>query len=83
MNMAQTSRKVNFMINDDVRKEFERLVPSGERSKVANEALKKELNSIKRKRLTEKLLSLRSKQGLSTNEIVAALKKDRTKGIPS
>jgi hypothetical protein len=83
INMAQTSRKVNFMINDDVRKEFERLVPSGERSKVANEALRKELNSIKRKRLTERLLLLRSKQGLSTNEIVAALKKDRTRGIQS
>jgi hypothetical protein len=81
--MAQTSRKVNFMINDDVRKEFERLVPSGERSKVANEALKKELNSIKRKRLTERLLLLRSKQSLSTNEIVSALKKDRTRGIQS
>jgi len=81
--MAQTSRKVNFMINDDVRKEFERLVPSGERSKVVNEALKKELNFIKRKRLTERLLLLRSKQGLSTNEIVAALKKDRTRGIQS
>ena len=77
--MAQTSRKVNFMINDDVRKEFERLVPSGERSKVANEALKKELNSIKRNRLTEKLLLLRSKQSLSTKEIVTALKKDRTR----
>ena len=77
--MAQTSRKVNFMINDDVRKEFERLVPSGERSKVVNEALKKELNSIKRKRLTERLLLLRSKQSLSTKEIVTALKKDRTR----
>jgi len=77
--MAQTSRKVNFMINDDVRKEFERLVPSGERSKVVNEALRKELNSIKRKRLTERLLLLRSKQSLSTKEIVTALKKDRTR----
>jgi hypothetical protein len=81
--MPPTAKKVNFMINDDVRKEFERLVPSGERSKVANEALKKELNSIKRKRLTEILLLLRSKQGLSTHEIVAALKKDRKKGTPS
>lgn len=77
--MPPTARKVNFMINDDVRKEFERLVPSGERSKVANEALKKELNSIKRKRLTEKLLLLRSKQSLPTKEIVTALKKDRTR----
>jgi hypothetical protein len=77
--MPPTSRKVNFMINDDVRKEFEKLVPSGERSKVVNEALRKELNSIKRKRLTERLLLLRSKQSLSTKEIVTALKKDRTR----
>jgi hypothetical protein len=77
--MPPIGKKVNFMINDEVRKELERLVPSGERSKVANEALKKELNSIKRKRLTEKLLLLRSKQSLSTREIVAALKKDRTR----
>ncbi len=77
--MHPTSRKVNFMINDDVRKEFERLVPSGERSRVANEALKKELNFIKRKRLTERLLLLRSKQSFSTKGIVTALKKDRTR----
>jgi len=75
--MPPTARKVNFMISEDVRKEFERLVPSGERSKVANEALRKELNFIKRKRLTERLLLLRSKQSLSTKEIVTALKKDR------
>ena len=77
--MPPTARKVNFMINDDVRKEFERLVPSGERSKVTNEALKKELNSIKRKQLTERLLLLKAKQSLSTKEIVTALKKDRTR----
>ena len=77
--MPPTARKVNFMINDNVRKEFERLVPSGERSKVVNEALRKELNSIKRTRLTERLLLLRSKQSLSTKEIVTALKKDRTR----
>jgi hypothetical protein len=77
--MPPTARKINFMINDDVRKDFERLVPSGERSKVANAALRKELNSIKRKRLTEKLLLLRSKHCLSTKEIVTTLKKNRTR----
>jgi hypothetical protein len=77
--MSPTAKKVNFMISDDVRKEFERLVPSGERSKVANEALRKELHFIKRKRLTERLLLLRAKQRLSTKEIVAALKKDRSR----
>lgn len=77
--MPQTSKKVNFMINDSVREEFERLVPPGERSKVVNEALKKELSSMKRKHLTEKLLLLRSKNVMSSKEIVATLKKDRTR----
>ncbi len=80
--MPPTARKVNFMINEDVIKEFERLVPSGERSKIANEALKKELNFIKRKQLTERLLLIRAKKRLSTKEIVDALKKDRSKLKP-
>jgi hypothetical protein len=65
------------MINDAVRREFECLVPPGERSKVVNEALKKELLSIKRKHLTERLLLLRSGNILSTGEILETLKKDR------
>ena len=81
--MVQTSKKVNFMINDNVRKEFERLVPPGERSKIVNEALKKELISIKRKRLTERLLLLRSNNVLSTKEILDALKKNRTRVVQS
>lgn len=81
--MAQTSKKVNFMINDNVRKEFESLVPPGERSKVVNEALRKELISIKRKRLTGKLLFFRSKNVLSTEEILDTLKKERTKAVKS
>lgn len=76
--MAKTARKVNFMISDDVKKEFEKLVPAGERSKIVNEALRRELISIKRKKLTEKLLSLRVKgTPLSTIEIVETIRKDR------
>jgi len=81
INMAQTAKKVNFMINDDIRKEFEKLVPPGVRSKVVNEALKKELIAIKRKRLTERLLPIKAKSPLiSTKEIVAAVKTNRLKG---
>lgn len=76
--MAQAAKKVNFMINDDVRKEFEELVPAGERSKIVNEALRRELISRKRKKLTEKLFSLRIKGApLSTREIVETIRKDR------
>lgn len=76
--MAQTAKKVNYMINDDIRKEFEELVPAGERSKIVNEAIRKELLIIKRKKLTEKLFSLRAiGKTLSTNEIVETIRKDR------
>lgn len=66
------------MISDDVRKEFEELVPAGERNKIVSEALRRELISIKRKKLTEKLFSLGIKGAqLSTKEIVEAIRRDR------
>lgn len=78
--MAQTAKKVNFMVNNNVRKEFERLVPPGERSKIVNEALRKELNLIKRERLTGKLLSIRAKSpSLSTDDITEIVKKNRAR----
>lgn len=78
--MAQTAKKVNFMVSDNVRKEFERLVPPGERSKIVNEALRKELNLIKRERLTEKLLSIRAKSpSLSTDDITGIVRKNRAR----
>ena len=78
--MSQAAKKINFMITEDVRKDFERLVPAGQRSRVVNEALRKELISIKRKRLTERLLELRVRgKALSTRDIVEALRKDRSR----
>jgi len=78
--MAQTAKKVNFMVNNNVRKEFERLVPPGERSKIVNEALRKELNLIKRERLTEKLLSIRAKSpSLSTDDITGIVRENRAR----
>ena len=68
------------MVNDNVRREFERLVPPGERSKIVNEALRKELNLIKRERLTEKLLSIRAKSpSLSTDDIAGIVRKNRAR----
>ena len=75
--MAQTAKKVNFMINDDLKREFEEMVPAGERSKVVNEALRKELLAIKRRRLTEKLLTLRGKNVRPSSGLLEALRKDR------
>ena len=76
--MAQTARKLNFMIGNDVAAELEKLVPPGQRSKLVNIAIAKELALFRRNAQTEKLLKLRSKTPkLSTDEIVAAVRSDR------
>ena len=69
--MAQTAKKVNFMVRNNIVKELEEWVSAGERSKVVNEALRKELIDIKRKKLTTKLLKIRGKNpSLSMKQIV-------------
>ena len=79
--MAQTARKFNFMIKNDVAAELEKLVPQGQRSKLVNDAIVKELTSFRRNSQTEKLLALRNKNPLlSTDEIVATVINDRERG---
>jgi hypothetical protein len=66
------------MIREDIARELGELVPPGKRSKVVNEALEKELLSIKRRMLTGKLLSIREQgPSVSTKDLVALLRKDR------
>jgi hypothetical protein len=79
--MAQTARKLNFMIRNDVASELEQLVPQGQRSKLVNEAIVKELAHFRRTVQTQKLMVLRNKTPrLTTDEIVEAVKHDRTRG---
>ncbi len=79
--MASTARKLNFMISEDVALELEKLVPPRQRSRVVNEALKKELDSIRRRQLTEELNRLRElSPQLTTPEIVSILRRDRKRG---
>ncbi|MEQ8192145.1 MAG: hypothetical protein ABRQ39_29545 [Candidatus Eremiobacterota bacterium] len=74
----QSIKKFNFMIREDIYKDFETLVPSGKRSDFINEAIKKELLLLKRKKLTEQLLSVREKTpSLTTEEIVTTLNEYR------
>ena len=76
--MTQKTKKLNFMIKNELVMELEELVPPGRRSKVVNEAIMKELMALKRQKLTEKLLVIKQKSpSLSTDEIVATLKEDR------
>jgi len=79
--MAQTVRKLNFMIRNDIVQELEQLVPQGQRSKLVNDAIIKELAHYRRSAQTEKLMALRMKTPqLTTNEIIEAVKNDRTRG---
>lgn len=76
--MGQRSRKMNFLIEKDVEQEMERLVPTGKRSKVVNEALRRHLELMRRKSAASNLLS-ESGHGrkLSTAAIVTGLSHDR------
>ena len=77
--MAEGAKKVNFMIDDSVRKEFERLVPAGQRSKVVNEALRKELEIIRRKKIVDQLRVMERQKTFSNREIVESLSRDRSR----
>ena len=70
--------KVNFVLDDDVKSDLDRLVESGMRSRIINQALRKELLQVKRSGLAEKHDQIRSRtKAVSTREIVKILRRDR------
>ncbi len=72
--------KLNVSIDDRLREELFRLVPPRRRSQVVNEALRNELLRRKRQHATEVLRQLRKRSAtLSGKEIVAAVRRDRTR----
>lgn len=71
-------KKLNFFIEEDIRKDLDSLIPLGQRSRVINDALRKELLRRKREQVTEKLMVLKAKgKRFTKDEIVDALKKSR------
>jgi hypothetical protein len=56
--MAKVIHKVNFLLEDEVCRELENLVPLGKRNQVANEALRKELELLRRQQAEEALISV-------------------------
>jgi hypothetical protein len=77
--VGRTSRKLNFLIEETVWRDLETLVPAGKRSELVNEALRKELDSIRRRMAAEKLLSSSSeRKKFSNRQIVEGLAKDRS-----
>ncbi len=72
--------KVNFVLDEDVKGDLDRLVASGMRSRVINEALRKELLAIKRQMLAAKQDRLRARaKAIGTGEIVRTLRRDRSR----
>lgn len=79
--MTPSAKKLNFMIRKELADELNELVPPGERSRVVNEALARELLSIKRRKLTAELRALRDRgPRVSTKDILTSLKKVRERG---
>ncbi len=78
--MGRSARKMNFLIAREICTELEELVPPGKRSQVVNDALRKELEHIRRRRAMERLVTASSPGiGLSSEEIVEGLALDRSK----
>ena len=72
------ARKVNIVLDDDVKSDLDELVDAGLRSRVINDALRKELSLIRRRRLSDRLDAVRKKtKPVSTEEIVRLVRHDR------
>lgn len=70
--------KVNLVLDDEVKAEFNRLVPPGARSRFANEALRSRLSILKRQHAIERLAALRRRgPAVPTTEVVRALRQSR------
>lgn len=70
--------KVNFILEDKVEEELRNSVPPRQRSKLVNEAIKKELLRLKRATATEKLFIIRKKTAsYSAKDIDKQLARDR------
>ncbi|MBI2115800.1 MAG: hypothetical protein HYT85_12040 [candidate division NC10 bacterium] len=72
--------KVNFILDPDVQEEMVRLIPPRKRSRVVNEALRKEFLRRRRELATQRLKEIRQKTGtLRGREIVESIRKDRAR----
>lgn len=79
--MAQNARKLNFMIDNDIADELERLIPSGQRSRVVSQAIANELALQRRRNITSRLQALRAQLPKVTAEkLHSDLAEDRKRG---
>ena len=70
--------KVNVVLDDDVKAGLDRLVDSGKRSRVINNALRREIHLISRRAANARLDALRTTtKPVSTGDIVKLIRRDR------
>jgi hypothetical protein len=70
--------KVNLVLDDEVKEALEDLIPAGERSRFANEALRAQLTLVRRRQAIEKLEALRrAGPHVPTTEILLTLRESR------
>jgi Arc/MetJ-type ribon-helix-helix transcriptional regulator len=70
--------KVNVVLDDDVKADLDRLVDSGKRSRVINNALRREMQLISRRAANARLDQLRTTTNrVSTDDIVKLVRRDR------
>jgi Arc/MetJ-type ribon-helix-helix transcriptional regulator len=70
--------KVNVVLDDDVKADLDRLVESGKRSRVINNALRREILLISRRAANARLDEIRTTtKSVSTAEIVKLIRRDR------
>ena len=76
--MGRTSKKLNFLIEEAVCRDLETMIPAGKRSRFVNDALRRELETVRRKTAVEKIISSTSKgKNFSSRYIIEGLARDR------
>ncbi len=72
--------KVNIVLDDDVKADLDRLVESGRRNRVINDALRREIRLMRRRSASDRLDELRTRSHrVGTRDIVQAIRRDRSR----
>lgn len=70
--------KVNIVLDDDVKADLDRLVESGRRSRVINDALRREIQLMRRRAAGARLDDLRrGTRRMSATDLVKLVRQDR------
>ena len=73
--------KVNIVLDDDVKADLDRLVESGKRSRVINNALRRDIQLMSRRAANARLEEIRSTtRRVSSSDMVRLVRRDRGRG---